>query len=75
LNPPPGFDGSESGSSTGRRTPLMKDYLPTILPKIQTTLDFIQMVKMSMLLGGGGEGEILKVTTGSSLIRQAGWLV
>ena len=53
----------------------MKDYLPTILPKIQTTLDFIQMVKMSMLLGGGGEGEILKVTTGSSLIRQAGWLV
>ena len=52
--PPPsdplsGFDGTESERSVGRRTPPVEDYPPTIILKIQMTLDFIQMVKTSTL--------------------------
>lgn len=57
-DPPSDFDQSDTGSSSGRNTPVADDYPPTILPHIQTALDFIRMIKESTLASQFGPEEL-----------------
>ena len=49
LDPPSDFDQEVPGNSSGRNPPAADGYPPTIHRKIQTSIDFIQMVEESTL--------------------------